>query len=114
MVLHCLADDIGNLVVLTVVHRFHGMQNTTLHRLETILNVWNGALEYYIACIVDKPVLIHAAQLVLGIGIMCVGRFVVRVPCSLFCCEVINGLISVFTHKIVLNLCKYKENCRII
>ena len=60
VVLHCLADDIGYLVVLPVVHRLHGMQNTTLHRLETILNSRHSAFEYHIRSIVQEPVLVHA------------------------------------------------------
>ena len=65
VILHGLTDDIGNLVILAVIDRLHGMQYTTLYRLETILDSRYGTLEYHIRSIVQEPVLVHACQVIL-------------------------------------------------
>ena len=65
VVLHGLTDDVGNLVILAVINRLHGMQNTPLNRFETILNRRNSALKYHIGSIVQKPILVHACQVIL-------------------------------------------------
>ena len=45
VLLHGLADDVGDLVVAAVVHFAHGVQNTALYRLETVFDGRHGALE---------------------------------------------------------------------
>ena len=65
VILHGLADDIGYLVILAVIHRFHRMQDTPLHGLETILNSRNSALQDHIRRIIQEPILVHAGKMIL-------------------------------------------------
>ena len=62
--LHGLAHHVGHLVVASVLHAVHGMQNASLHRLQSVVDVGHGALEYHVGGIVQEPVLVHAAQVV--------------------------------------------------
>ena len=61
--LHRVSHDVGYLIISPVVHTFHGVQDTSLHGLEAVLDVRNGALEYHIRGIIEKPVLIHATEM---------------------------------------------------
>ena len=63
MVLHRRADDIGDLVVASVVELAHRVQDAPLHRLQSIVDVGHGTLQNHIRSIVQKPVLVHARQL---------------------------------------------------
>ena len=63
MVLHRQTHDVGHLVEVAVIGLLHGVHDASLHGLEAVLDVGNGALEYHIGGIVEKPVLVHAAQL---------------------------------------------------
>ena len=45
MELHGLSDDVGHLGVASVVHTPHGMENTSLNRLQTIYKVWYSPIE---------------------------------------------------------------------
>ena len=65
VVLHGLTDDVSNLVILAVIDRLHGMQNTPLYRLEPILHRRHGTLEYHIRGIIQEPILVHACQMIL-------------------------------------------------
>ena len=44
VVLHGLTDDVRHLVVLTVIHLLHSMQDTALHGFEAILNRGHSTL----------------------------------------------------------------------
>ena len=64
VILHRLADDVRHFVVLAVIHRLHRMKNTALNRLQTVLNRRDGSLKNDIRGIVQKPVLVHARQVI--------------------------------------------------
>ena len=63
MVLHGLPDDVGHLVVAAVVDGLHGVENTPLHGLQTVLDMGHGAFEDDIRCVIEEPVLVHACEL---------------------------------------------------
>ena len=48
VVLHCLANDVGHLVVAAVINILHGMHDTPLHRFETVCDVRHRTLQNYI------------------------------------------------------------------
>ena len=75
--LHGVTHDVGHLVVAAVVHAFHRMENTSLYGFQAILDVGNGTFQDDIRGIVEKPVLIHAAEVVDHRGIKAVYRLVV-------------------------------------
>ena len=50
------------------------MHDAALHRLEAVLDVGHGTLQYHIGRIVQKPVLIHARQLQLLVLGHLIGR----------------------------------------
>ena len=81
--LHGVAHDVGHLVVAPVVHSFHRVQYAPLHGLQAVLDVGDGALQYNVRGIVEKPVLVHAAQVVHRRGVKPVYGFVVGVLCGL-------------------------------
>ena len=64
MELHGVTHNVGHLVVATVIHALHGVQYTTLDRLEAIADMRHGTLQNYIRSIVQKPVLVHVAEVV--------------------------------------------------
>ena len=71
VVLHSLTYDICNLIVTAILHALHRMENTTLNRLESILQVWHSALEDNIRGVVQEPILVHTrktAHTILGRG----------------------------------------------
>ena len=76
--LHGVAHDVGHLVVTPVFHAPHGVQDAPLHGLQSVHDVGYGAFQYHVRGIVQKPVLVHAAQLVLHVLVLRVGGFVVR------------------------------------
>ena len=55
--------DICNLDEVLVVELFHGMQNTPLHRFQTVVDMRYRTVENGIRSIVKIPALEHAAQL---------------------------------------------------
>ena len=63
VVLHGLADDVGDLVVAAVVHALHGVQDAALHGLQTVLDMGHGTLQDHVGGIVEEPVLVHARKL---------------------------------------------------
>ena len=63
VILHGLAHDIGHLVVTTVIDGFHGVQNTPLHRLESVLHVRNGSFQDDIRSVIEEPITVHTRQL---------------------------------------------------
>ncbi len=79
MELHGVSHDVCHLVVASVFHAAHGVQDAPLHGLQPVHDVRHGTFQYHVRGIVQKPVLVHAAQLVFHVGVFRVGRFVVRV-----------------------------------
>ena len=77
--LHGMSHDIGHFVVASVVHAFHRVQDTALHRFQSILDLRHSALKDDIGGIVQEPVLVHAAEMMHGRGIETVGGLVVGV-----------------------------------
>jgi hypothetical protein len=65
VVLHRVAHDVGHFVETAVVEGFHRVEYAPLHGFETILDVGDGALEYHVGRVVEKPAAVHAAQLML-------------------------------------------------
>ena len=63
VVLHGQAHDVSHLVEVAVIGLLHGVHDTSLHGFEAILDVGNGTLKNHVGGIVEKPVLVHAAQL---------------------------------------------------
>ena len=64
MVLHGLSNDVSHLVVAAIIDYLHGMQDATLHRLQSVGQVRHGTLQDDVTRIVEEPVLVHAAQMV--------------------------------------------------
>ena len=88
VVLHGIAHNVGHLVVAAVVLRLHGVQNAPLYGFQSVGQMRDGTLQNHIGSIVEKPVLIHTGQELLGVGAgsshgmiaaMRLGRFVLRV-----------------------------------
>ena len=75
--LHGVSHDVGHLVVASVVHALHGVHDTSLHRLEAILDVGNGTLQNNIRSVVEEPVLVHAREMVYDCRIEAVHGFIV-------------------------------------
>ena len=63
MKLHRASHDVGYLVQSSVVHEVHGVQDASLHRLQSVLDVRHRTVENHRRCIVQKPVSVHAAQM---------------------------------------------------
>ena len=64
MELHGVSHDVCYLVITPVVHAFHGVHDTSLHRLEAVLNIGNGTFKDNIRRVVKEPVLVHAREVV--------------------------------------------------
>ena len=62
VIFHGVSHDISHLVVASVVNLLHGMQDSALHRLQTIVDLRHGAVEDDIRGVVQEPVLEHALQ----------------------------------------------------
>ena len=82
MKLHGVTHDISHLVVSAIIHTFHGVENASLHRLQSVLDVRNGTLQNYVRGIVEEPVLIHTAEMVYSGCIESVHRLIIGM---LFC-----------------------------
>ena len=66
VILHSVAYDVGNLVETSVVESLHRVKDTPLHGFEAVVDMRHGTLKYDIGGILEKPALIHAAQLMLN------------------------------------------------
>ena len=60
--LHRFACNVRHLVVATVVHSLHRVENAALHGFQTVVKVRNGALQNHIGGIVQKPILVHPGE----------------------------------------------------
>ena len=54
MVLHGFSDQTGHLVLAAVVHDLHHVENPSLHRFQTVLDMRNGSLQYDVGGIVQS------------------------------------------------------------
>ena len=63
VILHGRTDDVGHLVIASVIELLHGMQDASLNRFQSILNVRHRTLQNHIRGVVQKPLLVHAGQL---------------------------------------------------
>ena len=62
VVFHRVAHDIGHLVESPIIQLTHGMEDTTLHRLQSVFDGGHGTFQDDVGGIVQKPVLEHAFQ----------------------------------------------------
>ena len=70
MVLHCLANDICNLIEASVINILHCVHNTPLNRLKTVSDMRNCTLQNNVRGIIQEPVLIHTGKLVLVLTVV--------------------------------------------
>ena len=59
MVLHAVADDVGDLVVATVVLLPQRVHDAALHRLEAVIDVRHGTFQDHVAGVVEEPVAVE-------------------------------------------------------
>ena len=85
MELHGMAHDVGDLIVTPVVEPSHGMKNTTLHRLESIVDVRHGPLKNHVGGIIQEPILVHAGKMICDVRVILVRNLIARV----FLCEIL-------------------------
>ena len=90
--LHGVAHDVGHLVVASVIHALHGVQDASLHGLQSVLDMGHGTLQDHVGGIVEKPILVHAAQMVHGSCIKTVHGLIVGVffGCGNIFCFVVH------------------------
>jgi hypothetical protein len=62
VVLHGLADDVGNLVETAVVHFTHGMEDAPLHGFQPVFGVRYGAVKNNVRGIFQEPIFVHAGN----------------------------------------------------
>ena len=62
VILHRMSHDVRHLVETSVVGFLHRMQNTPLHRLQSVEDMRHGTFENHIRSVVEKPVLVHSRQ----------------------------------------------------
>ena len=79
MKLHRFAHHVCHFIVAAIVHPLHGVKDAALHRFQAILDIRHGTLENDITGIVEKPVLVHAREVVYSRCVKPVGRFVIGV-----------------------------------
>ncbi len=80
--LHGVAHDVRHLVVASVVHALHRVQDAPLYGFQSILDVWHGTFQDHVGGIVQKPALVHAAEVVDSSSVEAVHWFIVRVALS--------------------------------
>ena len=79
----------------------HGVQDTPLHGFQSVHDVGYGTFQDYVRGIIQEPVLIHAAQLVLDVCIIGIRRFIIRMPFAPlreFFIQIIFCSFKVFAH----------------
>ena len=96
MELHGVAHDVGHLVVSPVVHALHRVQYSALHGFQSVLDMRHGTFENHIRGVVQKPVLIHAAQMVYHRGVEPVHGLIVRMTLRALWGLSVFGALSAF------------------
>ena len=99
--LHGVSHDVCHLVIASVFHTPHGVQDTPLHGFQSVHDVGYGTFQDYVRGIIQEPVLIHAAQLVLDVCIIGIRRFIIRMPFAPlreFFIQIIFCSFKVFAH----------------
>ena len=87
--LHGMSHDVRHLVVASIVEAAHRVQDASLHRFQSIVDVRNGTLQDHVRGIVEEPMLVHARQVIDHLGIPLCGCFIVGMPCLLWCLGVL-------------------------
>ena len=85
MELHGMAHNVGDLIVTPIVEPPHGMEDTTLHRLESIVDVRHGPLKNHVGGIIQEPILVHAGKMICDMRVILVRNLIARV----FLCEIL-------------------------
>src|SRR5690606_42159502 len=62
MILHGVTYDIGYLIESSVIFLFERMQNSTLYRFKTIINMRYSTIQNYIGSIIQKPIFIQSRK----------------------------------------------------
>jgi hypothetical protein len=62
MVLHGVPYDVGYLVEAAIIHAFHGMQDPSLHRLQSIDDMRHRPFQDDIGGIINEIVLVHSRE----------------------------------------------------
>ena len=57
--LHRVTNNIGHLVVTTVIHALHGVHDASLYGFETVTDMGNRTFQDYIRSIIQEPALVH-------------------------------------------------------
>ena len=96
VILHSVSHHVRNLVVTAVVELAHGVQYTALNRFQSVVKVWHRTFQNHIRRIVQKPVLVHARQLVRDwvttlVGVIAAVFLVARVPILIY--RVLGGIV---------------------
>ncbi len=63
VILHGVTHNVGHFVESAVVEGFHRVEDASLHRFETVVDVGDGTVEDGAGCIVEIPALEHSAQM---------------------------------------------------
>ena len=66
MILHRVADGVGDLVVAAVFELPHRVENAALDRLEAVVEMGNRAIKNDVGGVVDEPVLEHSVDVLQG------------------------------------------------
>ena len=78
--LHGVSHDVRHLVVATVVHTLHRVEDASLHGFQSVAQVGHGSFEDHVRGVIQEPVLVHAAEVVYGCCIESVHGFIVGMP----------------------------------
>ena len=90
--LHGVTDDVGHFVVASIVEAAHRVQNASLHRFQSIVDVGNGTFQDHVRGIIQKPILIHARQVIGHLRIAFHRGLIVGMPRLLLCLGVLLRL----------------------
>ena len=77
MKLHCMSHNICHFVESAVVHAFHRMEYTSLNGLQSVLNIRHGTFKNHVRGIIQKPTLVHPAEVVYHRRVKTVGRLII-------------------------------------
>ena len=75
--LHRMSYDVGHLVISSVVHPLHRVEDASLYRFQTIFDMGHSTIQDAVAGVIEKPGLIHTTEVVDSCGIEAVHGFIV-------------------------------------